>query len=218
MPRVTYAAISKAQPDRLEDAIEMSRQAAKLTGRHGAEARLLAAELAGEQVGTLVFTIEFESPERYAVLLEEIDNDKELTDLRINLTRSSSPTTVLATSLSAEVPLPNAHKRGRGNVVEVHLVKPAPGRLEAALDEADVAATLLEKGGAVGVQAFQMSYAGMQSGVLGLAIEWPSVRAQAQSSALWASDPGGMKLSMAMLNGTSATTLISSAVYRDIPL
>jgi hypothetical protein len=218
MPRVTYASIAKAQPDRLEDAIELSRQAAKLTGRHGAEARLLAAELAGEQVGTMVFAIEFENPERYAVLMEEIDNDAEVTELRMGLTRANSPTMILATSLSSEIPLPSAHQHGRGSIVEVHLVKAAPGRLEAAMDEADIAATLLERAGAVGAQAFQMSYAGLQSGMLGLAVEWPSVRAQAQSAAIWATDPAGVKMSMAMLNGTSATTIVSSALYRDIPL
>ena len=218
MSRVTYAAISKAQPDRLEDAIELSRQAAKMTGRHGAEARLLAADLAGEQTGTLVFAIEFESVDRYAVLMEEIDNDKEITQLRVSLTRSDAPIVMLASMLSVEIPLPTERKRGRGSIVEVHLTKPAPGRLEAAIDEADTAATLLTKAGAVNVQAFQMSYAGLQSGTLGLAVDWPSVRAQAQSAAVWASDPAGMKISMSMLNGTSATTLISSALYRDIPL
>jgi hypothetical protein len=189
-----------------------------MTGRHGAEARLLAADLAGEQTGTLVFAMEFENPDRYAMLMEEIDNDAEITQLRVSLTRSDSPVMLLASMLSVEIPLPTERKRGRGSIVEVHLTKPAPGRLEAAIDEADTAATLLTKAGAVNVQAFQMSYAGLQSGTLGLAIDWPSVRAQAQSSAVWASDPAGVKLSTSMLNGTSASTLISSAVYRDIPL
>ena len=218
MPTVTYAAVSKAQPDRLEDAIELSRQVAKMTGRHGVEGRLLAADLAGEQTGTLVFSMEFESPERYAALIDEIDQDSEITQMRVSLTRSDSPVTILSTSLSSEIPLPTARTRGRGNIVEVHITKCAPGRLEAAIDEADTAASLLTKAGAVGVQAFQMSYAGMQSGSLGIAIEWPSVRAQAQSAAVWASDPAGVKLSTSMLNGTSATTIVSSALYRDIPL
>jgi hypothetical protein len=218
MSRITYASVSKPQPDRLEDAIEVSRQAAKMTGRHGAEARLLAAQLAGEQTGTLVFTIEFESPEKYAQLVEELDGDKELQDLQVALTRSTSPVVMLATSVTTEIPLPGKHKTGRGSVVEVHITKPVPGRFEAAIQEADTVATLLEKAGAVNVQAFQMMYAGVQSGSIGMAIEWPSVSAQAKAATIWSTDPAAIELSTAVLNGTSATTLLSSALYRDIPL
>jgi hypothetical protein len=218
MPRVSYAVASKPQPDRLEDAIELSRQAAKMTGRHGAEARLLTADLAGEQTGTMVFLIEFESIDRYAALSEELDSDAELRQLQISLTRSTSPVVILSTSLSVEIPLPGTHKQGRGNLVEVHITRVNPGRFEAALEETSKAASLLEKAGAVNVQAFQMILAGMQSGSVGLAAEWPSVRAQAQSANIWATDPVGIELSTAMLNGTSAVSLISSALYRDIPL
>ena len=218
MSRITYASVTKPQPDRLEDAIELSRQAAKMTGRHGAEARLLGAQLAGEQTGTLVFAIEFESPERYAQLVAEMDGDKELQDLQVSLTRSTSPVVTLTTSLTTEIPLPGKHKTGRGAVVEVHITKPVPGRFEAAIQEADTVASLLEKAGAVNIQAFQMMYAGMQSGSLGIAIEWPSVGAQAKAATIWSTDPRAIELSTAVLNGTSATTLLSSALYRDIPL
>jgi len=90
MPRVSYATVSKPQPDRLEDAIELGRQAGKLIGRHGPECRLLAADTAGEQTGTFVFTVQFESIEKYAAQVEELDQDSELRDLQISLTRSTS--------------------------------------------------------------------------------------------------------------------------------
>ena len=218
MPRVSYASVSKPRPDRLEDAFELARQAGKLIGRHGPDCRLLAADTAGEQTGTLVFTVEFESLERYASDIEKIDQDGEVRDLQISLTRSTSPIVTLATSLSTEIPLPGKHKSGHGPIVEVHITKPATGRFEGAVEEAHNVATLLEKAGAVGVQAFSMAYAGAQSGSVGLAVEWPSVAVQAKSGAIWATDPVGTKLMSAMLNGTSASTLLSSALYRDIPL
>ena len=73
VPRITYSTVSKPQPDRLEDAIEMSRQAGKLLGRHGPVCRLMAADTAGEQTGTFVFSVEFESPEKYAAQVAAMD-------------------------------------------------------------------------------------------------------------------------------------------------
>jgi hypothetical protein len=218
MSRVSYATVSKPQPDRLEDAIEVGRQAGKLIGRHGPECRLLAAETAGEQSGTFVFVVQFESIDKYAAQVEELDKDTELRELQISLTRSSSPIISLGASISTEIPLPGKHKTGRGSLTEVHLVKPALGRLEGAIQEADTAATLMEKAGAVNAQAFTMAYAGMQSGTLGLAIEWPSVKAQALAGNIWATDPAGVALQAAMTNGTSSSTLLSSALYREVPL
>jgi len=178
----------------------------------------MAAETAGEQTGTFVFTVDFESPEKYAAQVAAMDEDNELRDLTVSLTRSTSPITMLSTAVSSEIPLPNAHKSGRGSIIEVHITKVALGRFDGAIHEADAVATLLEKAGAVGVQVFSLSYAGAQSGCLGLAVEWPSAKAQAQSAAVWASDPFGAQMTVSMLNGTSATTLLSSALYRDIPL
>jgi hypothetical protein len=218
MPRVSYATVSKPQPDRLEDAIELGRQAGKLIGRHGPECRLLAADTAGELSGTFVFAVQFESVDKYAAQVEELDNDTEVRDLQITLTRSSSPIVSLGASISIEIPLPGKHKTGRGSILEVHFVKPALGRFEGAIQEADTAATLMEKAGAVNVQAFSMTYAGSQSGSLGLAIEWPSVKAQALAANIWATDPAGVALQTAMINGTSASTLLSSGLYREIPL
>ena len=218
MPRVSFSSVSKPLPDRLEDAIEVARQAAKLTGRHGVEGRLLAADTAGEQTGMMVFTVDFESIDRYAALIEEVDADKEIQELRISLTRSTSPIVMLAASLSTEIPLAGTRKPGRGTVVEVHLMSVSPGRFEAAIGDLSKAAGLLEKAGAVNVQAFQLGFAGMQSGQIGLAAEWTSVKAQALSGNVWANDPVGLELAGAMMNGTSSTTLLSSALYRDIPL
>ena len=218
MPRVTYASVSKPLPDRLEDAIELARQAGKLIGRHGAECRLIAADAAGEQTGTFVFTAVFESVEKYAKQIEEIDADTEVRDLRISLTRSTAPIVTLSSAISNELPLPGNRKKGRGTVLEVHILKAAVGRFENALQDLGTVATLVEKAGAVNVQAFTMTAAGMLSGSIGISIEWPSVGAQAKSGLIWESDPQGAALMAGMLNGTSSSTLLSSAIYRDIPL
>jgi len=124
----------------------------------------------------------------------------------------------LATSISTEIPLPGKHPTGRGSVVEVHILKPALGRFEGAVQDFDTAATLMEKAGAVNVQVFSMMYAGIQSGTLGLAVEWPSVKAQALAGNIWTTDPVGSTLMASLLNGTSSSTLLSSALYREIPL
>jgi hypothetical protein len=218
MPRITYSSVSKPQPDRLEDAIELARQAGKLIGRHGAECRLLGAQTAGEATGTFVFTIEFESVEKYAKQIEEIDADTEVRDLQVNMTRSSSPIVTLSTALSNELPLAGTRKKGRGSVIEVHMLKAATGRFDNALQDLGTVATLVEKVGAVNVQAFTLTAAGMLSGAIGISIEWPSVGAQAKSGLIWESDPQGAALMAGMLNGTSSSTLLSSAIYRDVPL
>ena len=51
----------------------------------------MAAETAGEQTGTFVFTVDFESPEKYAAQVAAMDEDNELRDLTVSLTRSTSP-------------------------------------------------------------------------------------------------------------------------------
>ena len=218
MPRVSYASVSTVKPDRLGDAIEMARQAAKLIGRHGAECRLLAAQLAGEQTGRLVFVVQLESVERAAVASEAMNDDPEMTEFMDSLGRSTSPIVLLSSSMSIEIPLPGNLPQGRGSVVEVHITKPAAGRFEESIEEAGKAGAVWAQAGAVGIQAFQMRYGGLQSGSAGLAVEWPSTKSQLLSASIWETDPVGQALATAMMNGSSAAQLISSALYRDIPL
>jgi hypothetical protein len=218
MPKVSYAAVSSIKPDRLEDAIESARQANKLVGRHGADGRLLIADLAGEQTGTGIFVIQLDSVELAADLVASLDGDSEFTEFRVNLGSSKSPIVPLSTSMSVEIPLPGDLPQGRGSVIEVHLTKPVPGRFEQSLAESAKAASLMGKAGAVNIQAFQMLYAGAQTGTLGMAVEWPDTRSQVLSSSIWATDPIGQELAAASMNGTLASTLLSSALYREIPL
>ena len=218
MPKVSYATVSSVKPDRLDDAIEVGRKAGKLIGRHGAEGRLLIADLAGEQTGLLVFTLQLDSIEKAASIVEELDKDSEFREFRTGLTSSASPIVPLGASMSTEIPLPGKLPQGRGPVIEVHITKPAPGRFDEAIKEAGKAGALMAKAGAVNILAFQMLYAGTQTGSIGLAVEWPSLKSQVLSGSVWATDPAGQALSAAMLNGKSATTLVSSALYREIPL
>jgi len=218
MPRVSYASVSTVKPDRFGDATEVARQAAKLVGRHGAEGRLLVAQLAGEQTGQLVFVAQLESVERAAVAIEAMNDDPELREFMDSLTRSMSPIVPVSSSMSIEIPLPGGLPQGRGNVVEVHITKPAPGRFEESIEEAGKAGALLARAGAVGMQAFQMSYAGLQTGLIGLAVEWSSTKSQILSASIWVADPVGQALGSAMMNGTSAAQVLTSALYQEIPL
>jgi len=218
MPKVSYAAVSSIKPDRFEDAIESARQANKLVGRHGAEGRLLIADLAGEQTGTGIFVIQLDSVEIAADLVGSLDGDSEFTEFRVNLGSSKSPIVPLSTSMSVEVPLPGDLPQGRGSVIEVHITKPVAARFEQCLAESAKAGALMAKAGAVNIQAFQMLYAGTQTGSIGMAVEWPDTRSQVLSSSIWATDPIGQELAAASMNGSLASTLLSSALYREIPL
>jgi hypothetical protein len=218
MPKVSYAAVSSIKPDRLQDAIESARQANKLVGRHGAEGRLLIADLAGEQTGTGIFVIQVDSVESAADLVASLQGDSEFTEFRVNLASSKSPIVPLSASMSVEIPLPGDLPQGRGSVIEVHITKVVPGRFDQSLAESAKAGALMAKAGAVSIQAFQMLYAGIQTGSVGMAVEWSDTRSQVLSSSIWTTDPTGQELAAASLNGTLASTLLSSAVYRDIPL
>jgi len=218
MPRVTFATVSTVKPDRLEDAIELGRSAGKLMARHRGAGRLFSAGMAGEQTGSMLFTVQFDSIEQAAAAIDAMMADSEVTEFMNSMARSTSPTVLVSSSMATEIPLAGKLPQGKGSVLEVHVTKPTPGRFDTMIEEATKAGGLLAKAGAANILAFQIGYAGMQSGLTGMAIEWESSKAQLLGSSVFTTDPVGQELATTMMNGTGGSTLVTSGVYHEIPL
>jgi hypothetical protein len=113
---------------------------------------------------------------------------------------------------------PGSSNGGRGAVVEVHLSPPVPGRLEAALAMCAKVCEFAEANGAVNARTFQLSYAGMLSGVWGESWETADWLVSGRLGTAWMSDPTGLEIQTRSLGVDSPSTQVSSAVYQDIPL
>jgi hypothetical protein len=216
--RVTHAVIGKVQPGRLEDAITLARDGAKLVGRYGGDVRLLSAAVAGEATGTTVFAIDYVSTDAFATAMQEMSTDTELQAFTARANVANSPSIIVSDSMSIDVPTAYTSKGGRGSVVEVHLNRPVPGRLEAALAMCAKVCEFAEANGAANARTFQLSYAGMMSGVWGVSWETADWLASGRLGAAWMSDPLGLEIQTQSLSADNPTTQVSSAVYQDIPL
>jgi hypothetical protein len=214
---VLYTVIGSVRDGNVEGAVGVGAEAAKLVARHGGEVNFFLATAAGEQVNTTVFSIEFETPDALGQAFDAMSDDSELQAFQARLNSPTSPTTILSTSMGVEVPLGRTPKAGKGGVLSVHTSRVHPGRMEDALALASEACEFVEANGAVNARMFQLTYAGMSTGMFAFIWEVENMRAHARVGAAFMSEAGA-KL-VADLNGADAPIVpVSDGLYTRIAL
>ena len=216
---VIYSTVSRARPGRRRDAVAAAAVGKKLVEREGAkDCRLSAAATAGENSGTFVFTMQFDSNEDYGGFADKTAGDQELAALAERLDHEDSPVMIEANSLGAEIPLDRPVKAGRGSAIQAYLSRPLPGRFEGALDLARQAFDFVEANGAVNARLFTLITAGSMTDALVASWEFESMRALGRVGDAYMSDPAGQALMQALTGPDCPITTISSGIYMEIPI
>lgn len=216
---VIQSSISRVKPGRFEDVLSMTLELSKVNERLGVTSgRLMTATLAGESSGLSVYSAEFDDIEAYAEYGEAAGQDQEMQALYARATSADSPVVIEQQSLANEIPLGRTPRPGRGSVVEIHVSRPTPGRLETALAMARRVCDFVEANGATNARVFQLGYAGAGSGLTMSSWEFESVRAWGRFSRAWQDDPEGQAIAASVTDANPATTLVFSGLYNEVPL
>ncbi len=215
---IIQSSISRVKPGRLEDVMSMTRELSKINERLGVTTgRLLTATLAGESTGLNVYSTEFEDMEAYVDYAEAAGQDAEIQTLLARAQSAESPVVIEQQSLASEIPLGRTPRRGRGSVVEIHVSRPTPGYIEAAMAMARRVCDFVESNGATNARVFRLGYAGLGSGLLMSSWEFGSVRAWGRLSGAWENDPEGLAIASSVTEADPATTIVFSGLYNEIP-
>lgn len=215
--RVSQAAVAQVKGGQVEAAVAAAIEAAGLVGRHGGDVHLYMTGVAGEQVNSTVFSMEYESPEALGAAFDAMAEDAELQAFAMRLSGPDSPSEITSISMAMEIPLGRDPKQGQGGILEVHTGKPNPGRMEEAVAQAAEVCEFVEANGALNARLLQLTYAGMASGMTAFTWEVENMQAQARLGSAWFSD-AGLALQAKMMGANPASTPISSALYNRIPL
>ena len=217
---VRNSVIGRVKPGRLDDVLAMSLEATKLMQRLGARhPRLAAAVAAGEAGGdSFSFTTEHESGEAWGEFSDRLAADSEFQAFIGRSRDADSPSTIEQISLSYEIPLRQCNPE-RGDVIEVHVSRPIPGRFQQGLEEAGRVLELVEQRGATNARLFQLGYAGMGSGLMTLSWEFATMRDHGRLADQWTSDQEMAEVAMnARFGAAPTTTPVWDGLYQVVPL
>jgi hypothetical protein len=215
---VVHSVIGTVKPDRYEDFLSQSLEAAKLLERHGAkDVRLAGALVAGEAQGTFVFSSEYDDPEAYGAFADELYTDSEMLSLLSRLRSADNPVVITQQSLSIVLPV-HTPKKGRGTIIEVHASRPAPGRLEQGLALAAKACSFAQAHGAVNARVCQIGMGGSGAGLYYLSWEFKTQRAAGKCANAWMTEPKGLAIAATAASADAPSTMVFSATYQEIPL
>ncbi len=215
--RVSQAVVAQVRDGQVEAAVALANEAAGLVRRHGGDVHFFMTSVAGEQVNSTVFSMEYESPEALGAAFDAMAEDAELQAFTMRLSGPDSPSEITSTSMTMEIPLGRDPKPGQGGILEVHTGKPNPGRMEEAVGQAAEVCDFVEANGALNARLLQLTYAGMASGMTAFSWEVENMAAQARLGSAWFSD-AGLALQAKMASTNPASIPISSALYNRIPL
>lgn len=215
---VTQAHIGKTQPGRLEEAISLAREGAKLVGRHGGEVRFLTPAFAGEATGTTIFDVEYTDEVAFGRAMQEMSTDPELQEFMTRVQGPGSPTVMISDNLSVDVPTGYTSKGRHGSIVEVHLSRPVPGRIEGLVETCAKVCRFVEKNGATNARTFQIVFGGVSSGMWGISWELSDWNKYAKVAGAWQTDTVGLQLQAQSMSSEVESTYVSSAIYQDVPL
>jgi hypothetical protein len=215
---VTFAVMGQAKPGRWDDAVRDAAHAGKIYERHGIDrVRFSTTAIAGEAEGQWVFSLEFPSGAAYGAAQDRVMADEEMQALLHSTRAADSAVTVLSSVLMVEIPT-KAGPGTTGPVTEAHLSRLNPGGLARMLATTEEAFEIARSHGAVGTRLFRMTYAGSMTGLYAVIFEYPDVATFSAGLDKWGSDAKSKALMEGIDAADAPTTLISSAVYTDIPL
>jgi len=114
----------------MDDHLGMAIEVVKLFERLGAESpRLAMAVSTGEPAGTFTFSTEYPNAEAWGEVGDAINNDAEFQAFITRVSSPNAPSEILQFTTATEVPL-RENTPARGNVIEVHVTRPVPGKFE----------------------------------------------------------------------------------------
>jgi hypothetical protein len=210
---------TRVRPGRLHDAIALSAEAAKLLERHGAkDCRLLAATMAGEAAGTMVFTAEFDDHAGFGQFMDAVSREAEIEALIDRVSHDDSPSTIVQQALATEVPLGRATTARRGAVVHAFVSRVVTGRYEGSLDLARQVFDFVEGQGAVHAQLFELGAAGTLTGCQVASWEFESMRALGAALDAFGRDATGQAIAGLVHGADSPITFVDSGIYSIVPL
>lgn len=144
--------------------------------------------------------------------------DSEMQSVLGRLRAPDSPVTIETQTLAVELPLGRTPRSGRGSIVEAHISRITPGRVEAGLELGRRVCDFVEANGAVNARSFQLAYAGSGSGLVLSSWEFDSMQAWGKLADAFGNDPEGQAIALASAGADSSATLVFSGVYNEIPL
>lgn len=219
MARVLDSVIGRVKPGRMDDHLGMAVEVVKLFERLGAESpRLAMAVATGEPAGTFTFSTEYPDASRWGEIADAINNDVEFQAFIQRVSGPEAPSDILQFSTASEIPL-RENNPTRGNVIEVHVTRPIPGKFEQGLAQATQVCELVERHGATNARCWQMGYAGLGSGLMMLAWETADMKTQGRLQDAWGSDPEMAELGMQARFGDAITaTPVFDGLYQVVPI
>lgn len=215
--RVGQVVTSRVKGGQVEAAVTAAVEIAGLVSRHGGDVHFHLTTVAGEDVNSTVFSIDYESPEALGAAFDAMADDAEIQAFTTRFNGPDSPSEVTSTSMTMELPLGRDPKPGQGGILEVHLGKPNPGRIADVLNEAAEVCEFVEANGAVNARLVQLTYAGMASGMTAFTWELENMAAHARLGDAWFSD-AGLALQARTAGANPASISISSSLYTRIPV
>src|SRR4051812_8597920 len=200
--------LAQLKPGRFEDALEMSRRAAKPLERLGAHnVRVLRGVASAETFGGFVMTMEYENNEAYGESYDRIMTDDEMLSVMAQADSETSPYSSQGIVVGMEIPL--GCPAGQGNIVDVTISKPLPGRFQDCIDLSIKVGALFTKLGAVGGRLFWMGQAGSQANTLVLTTEYPNMKSAGKVADAFLADAKGQELLQDAFGANGPTTILS---------
>jgi hypothetical protein len=219
MARVLDSVLGRVKPGRMEDHLAMGVEVVKLFDRLGAKhPRLAMAVASGEPAGTFTFSTEYESGEAWGEVSDTINADAEFQAFIQRVSAPEAPSDILQFTTANEIPL-RENNPTLGNIIEVHVTRPLPGKFEAGLVQATRVCELVEQHGATNARMWQMGYAGLGSGLSMLAWETPDLKTHGRLQDLWGSDPEMADIAMKSRFGAEITAApVFDGLYQVVPI
>jgi hypothetical protein len=203
----------------MEDHLAMGVEVVKLFDRLGAKnPRLAMAIASGEPAGTFTFSTEYETGEAWGEVADAINADAEFQAFIQRVSAPEAPSDILQFTTANEIPL-RENNPALGNVIEVHVTRPLPGKFEDGLAQGTRVCELVEQHGATNARMWQMGYAGLGSGMSMLSWETPDLKTHGRLQDLWASDPEMADIAMKSRFGTEMTAApVFDGLYQVVPI
>jgi hypothetical protein len=219
MPTVLDSVIGRVKPGRMEDHLAMGVEVVKLFDRLGAKnPRLAMAVASGEPAGTFTFSTEYPTAEAWGEVADTINADAEFQAFIARVSSPEAPSDILQFTTATEIPL-RENNPMLGNVLEVHVTRPLPGRFEDGLAQAARVCELVEGHGATNARLWQMGFAGLGSGLQLLSWECADMKTLGRLGDAWASVPEMARIAMDARFGNEITAApVFDGLYAVVPI
>ena len=219
MARVLDSVVGRVKPGRMDDHLGTAIEVVKLFERLGAESpRLAMAVSTGEPAGTFTFSTEYPNAEAWGEVGDTINNDAEFQAFITRVSSPDAPSEILQFSTATEIPL-RENNPAHGNIIEVHVTRPVPGKFKEGLAQATRVCELVEAHGATNARLFQLGFAGLGSGLQVISWECENLRTAGRLGDAWGTDPEMAEIAVQARFGDQVTASpVFDGMYQVVPI